>query len=268
VHGGYTTAGRWLVRFADGRSAFAKVGTSAATAAWLRAEWAVYSSVAAPFLPAVLGWDGGAGGDAPILLLEDLSAAAWPPPWSPARIARTLAALARVAATPPPPALPALEALRAGLDGWPRVAADPGPFLGLGHCSAAWLEAALPSLAHAAAAAPLAGGSLLHLDVRSDNLCFAGERVVLVDWNWACRGNARMDVAAWLPSLRVEGGPEPWEVLPGEPGLAALLSGYGAAAAGLPPPTPGSPLREGQARVLRVALGWAARELGLPPPDR
>ncbi len=103
--------------------------------------------------------------------------------------------------------------------------------------------------------------------MHSANLCFAGERVLLLDWSYACRGNPRVDVAFWLPNLRCEGGPEPDAILPDEPGLAASLSGFWAANAGLPPPAPGSSVRAAQRRWLRVALPWAARALGLPPPD-
>lgn len=179
-----------------------------------------------------------------------------------------LATLATVAATPAPPDLPALESLEDELAGWSLVAEDPAPFLSLGLCSAAWLGAALPMLLATAGAASLAGESLLHLDVRSDNLCFVGEQVVLVDWNSACRGNARVDVAGWLPSLHAEGGPAPEAILPDEPELATLLSGYFASRAGLPPPASGSRVREVQRRQLGTALPWAVRALGLPPLDR
>jgi hypothetical protein len=62
--------------------------------------------------------------------------------------------------------------------------------------------------------------------VRGANLCFAGERVLPLDWSYACRGNPCVDVAFWLPNLRAEGGPAPEEMLPDEPGLAASLSGF------------------------------------------
>lgn len=112
VRGGDTAAARWVIQFGAGRSAFVKVGTDAETAMGLRVEWAVYSQVTAPFLPAVLGWDGDAGGIAPLLLLEDLSAAYWPPPWLPGQIARVLAMLDQVAATRPARGLVALDSLR------------------------------------------------------------------------------------------------------------------------------------------------------------
>ena len=50
------------------------------------------------------------------------------------------------------------------------------PFLRLGLCSRNWLELALPTLIDAAEGARLEGDSLLHLDIRSDNLCFRGDR--------------------------------------------------------------------------------------------
>ena len=219
---GYTPAGRWVVRFARGRSAFVKVGTTPDTSAWLRTEYGVYSRLRGDFLPALLGWE---DGESPMLVLEDLSRAVWPPPWSPERVEQVRAALAAIAATPPPPGTPPIAARHSELRSWGTVAADPAPFLSLGLCSAAWLEAALPALLAADAAAALDGEHLLHMDVRSDNLCFVGERAVLVDWNLACRGNPLVDLAAWLPSLAAEGGPDPLTILPDAPELAARDGG-------------------------------------------
>ena len=169
--------------------------------------------------------------------------------------------------TPPPPGVAALADFRPELDGWWRVAAAPEPFLGLGLCSPGWLEAALPELVAAEAAAVLAGDDLCHLDVRSDNLCLFPERVVLVDWPNACRGNGEVDLIGWLPSLAVEGGPPPDVVAPAaDPAQVAMLAGYWAWRAPQPPPSLGSRVRNIQLRQLEVALPWAARRLGLPPP--
>jgi 2-polyprenyl-3-methyl-5-hydroxy-6-metoxy-1,4-benzoquinol methylase len=113
----------------------------------------------------------------------------------------------------------------------------------------------------------LGGTDLVHGDLRSDNLCFTQQRVVLVDWNGARRGNSAYDLAAVAPSLRLEGGPLPDELVPGEGALGVLVCGYFAANAGLRP-IPDAPLvRKIQLRQLRIALPWAARALGLPPPD-
>lgn len=263
VQGGYTLAGRWIVRFADDRSAFAKVGTTPDTARWLRAESGIYSRLRGGFLPTMIGW---ADGEEPILLLEDLSGAFWPPPWSAERVAQVLTALTSIAATPAPPDLPSLAASRDEWRGWVKIAEDPTAFLALGLCSAVWLAASLSTLVAAEAAADLSGENLVHSDVRSDNICFVSDRAVLVDWNWARRGNPRIDIAGWLPSLAAEGGPDPMSILPNEPELAALMSGYFAARAGLPPPTGAPRVRGVQLSQLKCALPWAATSLGLPPP--
>ncbi|OLE18854.1 MAG: hypothetical protein AUG88_02720 [Actinobacteria bacterium 13_1_20CM_4_68_12] len=112
----------------------------------------------------------------------------------------------------------------------------------------------------------LEGEAFLHLDVRSDNLCLKEGRAVLVDWNFAHVGNPLLDIVGWLPSLRLEGGPDPWELVPDSQGLAALLAGYFASRAGLPTPATAPRVREFQRRQAEIALPWAARELGFPPP--
>lgn len=53
--GGYTPAGRWVVRLADGSTAFAKVGSTEETATWLRAEHEIYLRLTARFMPELLG---------------------------------------------------------------------------------------------------------------------------------------------------------------------------------------------------------------------
>lgn len=262
--GGYgTNTAKWRVELADGRRAFVKLALDDVAADWLRAEQRVYAHVHEPFLPTLLGWQDVGGRT--LLVLEDLADAHWPPPWSPAMVDAVLASLDAVHAVEPPPSLPLLDDARKRLDGWPQVADDPGPLLATGVCSTAWLEAALPALSHASANAELAGRSLVHLDVRSDNLCVDGDRVVLVDWNLACVGNPLIDAVAWLPSLRLEGGPEPWELVPDSRGLAALIAGFFASRAGLPPPATAPTVREFQRRQAEVALPWAARELDLDP---
>ena len=265
VQGGYSAAERFVVDWREGGSAFVKAATDVDTAAWLRAEHAIYSRVRAPFMPALLGWeDDGAN---PWLAIEDLSRADWPPPWPAARVDAVLATMRDVAATPHG-GLESFESRRAEFAGWPLVANDAEPFLRLGLVTEPWLASAVPVLLGAEARAILDGDALLHNDVRSDNLCFTDDRVVLVDWNWASRGNAKLDIAAWLPSLELEGGPEPEAILPAEPELASFVAGFYAAHAGLPPPRPGmEKLRALQLRMLRASLAWAVRALGLPAPD-
>lgn len=132
----------------------------------------------------------------------------------------------------------------------------------------AWLDRALPTLIDAADPRLLDGTALLHTDVRSDNLCFRDGATVLVDWNHTSVGNPEIDVASWLPSLHLEGGPAPHEVAPhATPGIAAHVAGYSASRAGLPAPPRAPLVRHIQRRQLEVALPWAAALLDLPPPD-
>jgi Ser/Thr protein kinase RdoA (MazF antagonist) len=259
---------RFVVDLDDGRSAFVKIAALDYTSDWLRAEHRVYSALdGQPFLPGLLGWDD--DGTAPALALEDLSGETWPPPWDVRRIDAVLATLDALHAAAPPESVPRAVESQFGLDGWPDVAADPQPFLSLGICSPGWLDDHLSTLADASGATEIGGASLLHFDVRSDNLCLREDRAVLVDWNNACVGNALLDTAAWLPSLQAEGGPAPQAILPDEtpglPEITSVLAGYYYARAGLAhiPQTPHArPLRLIQART---SLPWAARLLGLPP---
>jgi hypothetical protein len=261
--GGYgTNTAKWSVELDDGRRVFVKLALDDLAAGWLRDESRVYRSISASFLPQLVAWHD--VGDKTLLLIEDLSDAHWPPPWSPDQIMCVLETLDAVHATAPPSELPLLESMRPGLDGWPTVAADPEPLLATGVCSRRWLARALPLLAQASSESELSGDALIHLDVRSDNLCIRDGDAVLVDWNVACRGNGLIDAVAWAPSLRLEGGPEPWELVPESAGLATLIAGFFAARAGLPPPPTAPTVREFQRRQLEVALPWAARELGLP----
>jgi hypothetical protein len=262
---GYTPAKRLLVSFEDGSTAFAKVAVNESTAEWLAVEHVVYSQVEGAFLPRFLGYD---DAEPALLLLEDLSEAHWPPPWPDGSVAAVLGALEKIAATWPPHGVPSTEIYREELaEGWALVEQDPGPFLSFELCSREWLADALPILLEAARTAPIEGESLLHFDVRSDNIALQGDRAVLVDWNWACIGNPLLDRATWAPSLRVEGGPPPEELVPEcPPGFPAMLAGFWALQVGLPPPEGAAPgLRDLQLAQLGVVLPWAVRALDLPP---
>jgi hypothetical protein len=142
VAGGYSPAMRLLCRTTT-TSFFAKIGTTPSTSQSLRREMYVYTHVSGAFMPQLIAWEDHAS--APILVIEDLSAAQWPPPWDASRVERVLAQIYAMHHTPV--SLTA-EAQVPGVRGanWPAVAADPAPFLSLGLADAQWLERALPLL--------------------------------------------------------------------------------------------------------------------------
>ena len=258
---GYAQAYHAIAELEDGSTAFVKAGAEEITSEFLRDELRFYQAVQAPFMPRLVGYD---DGDPPLLVLEDLSEARWPPPWDETAIGDVRTALAELWATPAPEWVPSIAVERQWLlGGWAAVEEDPQPFLTLGLRSAAWLDESLPLLRRAAERAPIEGDSLIHLDVRSDNLCLTDRGAVLVDWNLVHVANPELDLAAWAPSLHLEGGPSPDTLVPRAPELAAALSGFFAARAGLPPPPTAPRVREIQRAQLEVALPWACRELAM-----
>jgi hypothetical protein len=263
--GGYTLAGRHRAFLDDGRTVFVKSAVDDLSAGWLRTEIRVYTALRGGFLPVFHGWAEHDG--LPLIVLEDLGDAHWPPPWRDGDIDAVKRALRELAATSAPEGIEPVP--RADLaHEWLEVERDPQPFLSTGVAERQWLDESIRALRDASEHAPFGGEELLHLDVRSDNLALRGGRAVLVDWNWVCVGNGVLDLVAWAPSLCLEGGPRPDEFVsgPGVAELAAALAGLWAARAGLPPPPTGPRVREGQRRQLGVVLPWACRLLGIAEP--
>ncbi len=263
TEGGYSPAARWRVRTADGETAFVKMACTDHTRRALRTEHVVLRELSVDFAPRLIGFEDDA--EHPLLAIEDLGCAHWPPPWDPALVEQVRDTLARMHAMST--SLPPFEDVHSGEDhGWRTVAADPAAFLALGLVPPKRLDEVLPALIAAEDRAVLAGDSLTHFDIRSDNLCLASRGVVLIDWNLACRGRAEMDLGFWLPSLEMEGGPQPESFLPDHPEVAAWVSGFFAARAGLPVIPDAPRVREVQRRQLVTAWPWAMRALGLAPP--
>jgi thiamine kinase-like enzyme len=261
VEGGYTPALRLLCRTAGG-SFFAKVGTTPPTCKFLNREIHVYQRLRGDFMPRFIASE--ERETEPVLIIEDLSSQHWPPPWDEQQVELTLAQIKALHETPA--SLETFAQAHGTMEGnWHAVAEDPGPFLSLGMADARWLEAALPSFIEFEEGCSTAGDSLAHLDLRSDNICLAAGRAVFVDWNHACLSNPRLDLGFWLPSLAYESGIEPEKILPDAPEVAAFVSGFFAARAGLPLISDAPRVREVQRRQLATALPWVARALGLPP---
>jgi len=87
VEGGYTPALRLLCKSGEA-SFFAKIGTTPGTSAQLDREIRVYNCLSGDFMPRLLTWE--QHESEPILIIEDLSAQHWAPPWDERQIELTL----------------------------------------------------------------------------------------------------------------------------------------------------------------------------------
>jgi aminoglycoside phosphotransferase (APT) family kinase protein len=114
-----------------------------------------------------------------------------------------------------------------------------------------------------------AGDTLLHGDIRADNLLLTGNGVMVVDWPHACRGAAFTDLVLFAPSVAMQGGPEPAALLArsrvGRDATPDAVRAVVCALAGyftdrsLAPPPPGLPtVRRFQAAQAEVARRWLA----------
>jgi Phosphotransferase enzyme family len=262
VIGGYTPALR-LVCSTTSASFFVKVGATPLTGEFLRREIHVYNSVSGDFMPNLVACEDHEA--EPILVIEDLSAHNWPPPWDGRRVELVLAQIEAMhnTATSLEPYAQVHNALDSG---WQTVAADPAPFLSIGMVEERWLDAALPLFIESEGRCRTEGNSLTHWDLRSDNICLTASQAVFVDWNLACLSNPKLDLGFWLPSLAYEGGPQPDAIMPDAPEIAAWVCGFFAARAGLPQISDAPRVRLVQRQQLETALTWVARALDLPPP--
>ena len=262
VDRGYTLARRVIVAESNGTRHFVKVGTDDHTRRMVSAEGRFYSNVQTSWTPELVAFDD--EWEHPMIVVEDLSAARWPPPWRADDIAAVEETLRRVAEHPPPAGLERLCDSDWVSSGWAAVAAAPGEFLGLGLVTSDWLERSLPTLLAMSDAECFAGDALLHHDVRSDNIALLGGRVVLVDWSMPRIGSREADLYSWAPSLTNEGFRPTADLNDGR--CWALLSGYWAARAGAPPPPSAVPhIRSVQRAQLIPALRYAITTLGLEP---
>ena len=76
VTGGYTPAARYVAAKGAER-VFVKVATTPLTATFLRREGFVYERLSGSFMPRFVGWEDHES--EPLLIVEDLSEALWPP---------------------------------------------------------------------------------------------------------------------------------------------------------------------------------------------
>ena len=200
-------------------------------------------------------------------------------PWSLDELDRVMDGLANLADALTPSPLPislvgsARGAFARSINGWCQLAE--GPPSDLDRLDA-WSRRNLDRIVELEPQAPEAvdGDTLLHLDVRADNVLLATNEVWLFDWASACVGASWVDAVGFAPSVAMQGGPPPEQVVARHPAARtadpAHITAAVAAVAGyfthraLQPPPPGLPtLREFQAAQGKVARDWLAQRAGL-----
>jgi aminoglycoside phosphotransferase (APT) family kinase protein len=205
------------------------------------------------------------------LMTEAIDGATPAQPWRPDELAAFLAVAARLVDELTPSPLPARtveEHYRDDFTGWRWLASDPDMAAGLDP----WSRRNLDRLAAVEAGWPAAGqgSSLLHGDLRADNVILTGTRAVVVDWPSVCLGAGWVDLLMALPSLEMNGAGDPerlWLDFPparrADPDAVTTMlvagAGYFTQRSLLPVP-PGFPtLRAFQGAQGEAALGWLRR---------
>jgi aminoglycoside phosphotransferase (APT) family kinase protein len=297
--GGFSPGAACRLRLADGRRAFLKAVSASAnpeSPGMHRREGAVAAALPPQVpAPALLGqYD---DGEWVALLFADVDGVPPAEPWQLPQLIQVLGALAelhRICAPSPVKAVPSVaDYLAEDLRGWRKFASlrlvgshpgghadprqdghadpDPDPLAGLDDWSARHLDrlAELESRWTDAAA----GTTLLHCDVRADNMLITEDGVVFVDWPHACTGAPWFDVVTFAPSVAMQGGPDPEWLLGRAPsadgadpdGVTAVVTavaGYFTWQA-LRPAPPGLPtVRAFQAAQGEQTRAWLRRRTG------
>ncbi|GAA0895321.1 aminoglycoside phosphotransferase family protein [Pseudonocardia zijingensis] len=272
--GGFSPGLAARLVLADGRRAFAKaVGALRNPDAprFHRREVEVLAALPPDLpVPRLLGsYD---DGEWVALVVEDVDGECPAEPWRPAELARVVDAMAVLAdrVTPSPVARPPVATMdERGFRGWRTMAADPSVAAPLGPAVLARLDE-LATIEEGWADAA-AGESLVHGDLRADNILLTPHRVVFVDWPHAMIGAPWLDLLFLLPSAAATGtdAEEVWSAYP--PARAAdpdavtavlvALTGFFLHQSVLPPPRNLERVRAFQRVQGEAALRWVDARL-------
>jgi hypothetical protein len=148
------------------------------------------------------------------LIYEEIVGRNPPLPWSRADLDSVVVAIERLsrAATPAPSAVnDVVSRLKFNFGGWARIARQPDL---LSRINDSFVDRNLDVLTELESNAVRAGSgeTLLHLDIRADNILLSANGPVFVDWAQASIGASWVDLLLLLPSVAMQGGPDPWDV--------------------------------------------------------
>jgi len=278
--GGFSPGLAARLSLADGREVFVKAvsGTINPHSPGMHRREARIAAALPASVPTPRFLDSYDDGDWIALIFEDIDGATPRTPWQEPELDRVLVAIGELTSvlTPAPIAVePVGELMPDVFVGWKRLAA--GVESGQDDLRGVdpWAQRHLAELVVLEAASPgaAAGTTLLHADLRADNILLTPSRVLFIDWPWASRGAAWVDLLFMLPSVAMQRGPKPWEIFDvhplGRTAPAAAVTAVVAAVAGfmirgsrLPAP-PGLPTVRAFQRDQGVpALEWLKRRTG------
>lgn len=208
------------------------------------------------------------------LLFEDVAGRMPTVPWRKDDLTRTVEALTALTerATPTPiPALPVWGGTLAQWEGWNSLLAGGDPLPDV----PSWARRNAHNLAAAETDFPAAaaGNTLLHSDLRSDNILITRDQVVFVDWAWAARGQDWIDPMIFALCAAVQGHPDPETVFLTHPSgrsaeptavdsVLAALAGRFVVAARQPAVWNTAPIRAFQRAEAETAIRWLRRRTG------
>jgi hypothetical protein len=214
-HGGFSPGAAARITLSDGREYFAKADSghrNPRSPDMIRREIAVLDGLPTGF-PAprlVTSYD---DGDWVVAVSEAINGRTPAIPWRADEWGAALDGISRLA-----------ERLEPGVRGTPRIVSDMAEaFTGWRKLAAdpaaeaemePWVRDHLGELAEAEAAWTEAadGTCLLHVDLRADNILLTRGDVVFIDWANAAVGAPWTDLLFMLPSVAMQGGPDPESV--------------------------------------------------------
>ncbi len=195
-------------------------------------------------------------------------------PWTTTDLDAIAASMARLSATAAPVNMErAEERMIPGFTRWVEIAQDPLLLAGL----PTPLRARMPELRELEERFrdALRGDTIVHEDLRADNILISDGEARLLDWPHARRGAAWIDLPCFLPSIEASGGPrceDAWPIFeahgaPTQQSLLVVISGFASflwfnQAQPEIPQLPG--LRAFQRRQAVPALRWLTRLLAEP----
>ncbi len=212
-----------------------------------------------------------------VLLFDNIDGSNPKTPWSDNDLQRVMKAMSQLSEqlTSPTISYPipsAKDHFASRIHGWQRI--KTGKSINIEQLDD-WSKHHLDALCELEKEAPKAveGQTLLHFDIRADNIVMTDDAVWFVDWPHASIGAAWVDVVLFAPSVVMQGGLQPQDLIQLHPAFddadpdavtAAIVSMAGMFSyQSLLPAPPGLPtLREFQRALGETSRAWVAQRTG------